>query len=138
MSGCSVSFTVPGKAVGKARARITKAGHAFTPKTTAEYEALVKQMAWMAMNGRQVLEGPVRVEIQVCLPIPQSWSKKKRQEAARCIVLPTSKPDLDNVLKSILDACQEVVFHDDRQVCSLLMTKAYDEMPRVRVEVMEI
>lgn len=36
-------FTIYGKAVAKARPRVTKSGYAYTPKTTKEFEAKVKE-----------------------------------------------------------------------------------------------
>ena len=56
-------FSVPGVPVSKARARVTKSGHAFTPKKTRNYEALVKMCAAQAMKGKQPTDGPVSMEI---------------------------------------------------------------------------
>lgn len=47
------------------------------------------------------------------LPMPASWSKKKKVEM--CGSLCKSKPDLDNLLKSLMDA----LFQDDAHIAEL-------------------
>jgi Holliday junction resolvase RusA-like endonuclease len=42
-------------------------------------------------------------------------------------VFPTKKPDMDNVVKAIFDACNGVVYLDDKQVVKLSMMKRYGE-----------
>lgn len=129
-----ISFTVPGQPVGKQRPRVTKYG-TYTPKATVTYESMVRMAAHMAMNGSKLLKGPLRADIDVRMDIPQSWSKKRRLEAMQGLIIPSTKPDLDNVLKAILDACQGVVFHDDKQVCALQMAKTYHDAPWVEVHI---
>ncbi|WP_334299865.1 RusA family crossover junction endodeoxyribonuclease [Anaerobutyricum hallii] len=51
---------------------------------------------------------------------------------------PTKKPDLDNVIKSILDALNKVAYHDDTQIVSLSMEKFYSDSPRVEVTINSI
>lgn len=47
------------------------------------------------------------------LPMPASWSKKKKVEM--CGSLHKSKPDLDNMLKALMDA----LFQDDAHIAEL-------------------
>ena len=35
-------FTIPGRAIPKARPRVTRAGYAYTPRTTQQFEQLVR------------------------------------------------------------------------------------------------
>jgi Holliday junction resolvase RusA-like endonuclease len=53
-------------------------------------------------------------------------------------VLPVGKPDLDNLLKAVLDAINAIVFADDSQVVSLLASKTYGARPQVSVSVSQI
>lgn len=47
-----------------------------------------------------------------------------------------NEPDLDNLLKAVLDGCQGTLYIDDRQVTHLEGWKAYDSAdPRTEVEV---
>jgi Holliday junction resolvase RusA-like endonuclease len=50
-------------------------------------------------------------------------------------VLPTAKPDADNVVKAIFDGLNGVLWRDDVQVVDLRVRKRYSAAPAVRVEV---
>jgi Holliday junction resolvase RusA-like endonuclease len=91
----------------------------------------------MVMGDRPPLEGPVEVTMNVCFPVPESWSKKKKERAIHGIIFPTVKPDNDNLLK-VIDALNEIVFRDDKQVVISHVYKTYSERPRMTIEVSQI
>jgi Holliday junction resolvase RusA-like endonuclease len=66
-------------------------------------------------------------------PIPASWSLKKQAQAEAGLILPTTKPDTDNVVKAIFDACNGVVWRDDVQAVDLSLRKRYSRSPCVKV-----
>ena len=126
-----LNFIVLGNPIGKSRPRFTKSGRVYTPAKSAEYEKRVMQAAWSGMK-RLKLEPtprPVHVELIAYLPIPKSWTKKKKEEAMAGAIKP-NKPDLDNILKSVLDGCNEVVYLDDKQVHSIRARKLYQNYER--------
>ena len=65
--------------------------------------------------------------------IPKSAGKKKRVDMMSQLILPTKKPDADNIVKVIADALNRVAYHDDAQIVRLNYRKVYDETPRVNV-----
>ena len=142
----SVRFVVPGepRAKGRARSRIAKGktGQQFvthyTPKETVEYENLVRMAAHEAMAGAAPTSFPCAVSIWAFCSVPASWSNKKRAKALAGLVLPTGKPDLDNLEKAILDGMNKIVFRDDSGVCDVIKRKRYSETPRVEVSVREL
>lgn len=132
----SVAFVVPGVPVGKGRPRFAKRGNfvrTYTPDNTARYENLVKLAAQEAMKGLPPIGGAVALEVKVFLAVPASWPKKKQAEAVAGTVRPSGRPDADNLLKSVADGMNGVVFADDAQVTSCLVQKRYDTAPRVEV-----
>lgn len=136
-----VSFVVPGEAVGKGRPRVsTIGGHArmFTPQKTANYETLIAMAAQQAMAGRELIGGPVLVEMKILVSVAASWSKKKTAEALAGEVMPTKKPDADNVLKAICDGINGIVFKDDVQVVNVSLSKRFSETPGVSVRVVPL
>ena len=136
-----VSFVVPGEAVGKGRPRVsTIGGHArmFTPTKTANYETLIALAAQQAMQGRELIAGPVLLEMKIFVSVAASWSKKKRAEALSGDVMPTKKPDADNVLKAICDGINGIVFKDDVQVVNVSLSKRFSETPGVSVRVVPL
>jgi len=50
-------------------------------------------------------------------------------------VLPTTKPDADNVVKAVFDGLNGVLWRDDVLVVDLRVRKRYAATPCVRVEV---
>lgn len=137
----TISFHVPGQPVGKGRPRIGRvAGQArmFTPAKTASYEGTVAMAAQQAMAGAPLIQGPARAVLRLALAIPASWSQKKQEQARVGAVLPTTKPDADNVVKVIFDAINGVVWRDDSQVVELVLTKVYGSTPGVSVQIEEI
>lgn len=136
-----VSFVVPGEPVGKGRPRVsTIGGHArmFTPKKTANYEGLIAMAAQQAMAGRELINGPVMVELQILVSVAASWSKKKTAAALSGQVMPTKKPDIDNVLKAICDGINGIVFKDDVQVVDVHSRKRFSDTPGVSVRVVPL
>ena len=53
-------------------------------------------------------------------------------------ILPTKKPDLDNIIKIILDALNGVADHDDNQVCRGYFEKMYAENPEIKILIRNI
>ena len=137
-----IEFFVPGAPVGKGRPRAARRGAGvvmLTPDKTAGYEALVAAAASNAMRAEAgpLFTGPLEAVLEMRIPIPASWSKAHKAAALAGTELPTSKPDIDNVVKAILDACNGVVFRDDAQVVMLVATKAFSDEPGVRVVIRE-
>lgn len=136
-----ISFSIPGVPVGKGRPRFAKRGNfvqAYTPEKTASYENLVKVKAEEAMQGKPIIEGAAGVSMFLFVAPPASWSQKKQRAALAGEIHPTSKPDMDNVVKGIFDACNDIVWRDDKQVCSLTVVKRFAAMPGAVVEIKAI
>lgn len=134
----TVRFIVPGKPQGKGRPRAARRGSfvtMYTDKKTVSYESTVALFAGQAMAGRPLVDGPVAVDMYIVLPIPPSWSKKKQALAVSGRLLPTVKPDADNVVKAVFDAINTVVWRDDTQVVDLNVRRRYGATPGVHVAV---
>ena len=136
----AVYFVIDGPAVGKGRPRVsTIAGRPrmYTPAKTVAWEKLVAEAAHNAMGNVLPSPHPWSVRIVIFAPIPASWSRKRKEAAARGDEVP-GKPDLDNVAKAVLDACNGVLYDDDKQVCRLRVEKAYSTDVRTEVYAHEV
>lgn len=120
-----VEFFVP-EIRGKGRPRLTKSGHAFTDEKTRNYENLVKLLAMEAMKkaGVTPTDKPVKATINAFFEIPKSYTKKKVQAIINGELKP-AKPDVDNIIKSLLDGCNKIIFKDDVQIYAISATKSY-------------
>lgn len=129
-----VTFEVPGNPVPQSRPRFTKNGHAYEDKKVKTYKECVRTVAASKMRGRPPMEGAVIASLKFLLPVPKSWSRKKRTGALAGEILPTSRPDTDNLTKTVLDACNGIIYADDSQIIHMTAQKWYGEEPGVVVE----
>jgi Holliday junction resolvase RusA-like endonuclease len=127
----SISFIVHGKAVpkGSMRAFMPK-GHKFpvltstSGKNLKNWEQSIRGELQAAMNlthpdiTKALFDAPIAVGIRFHMPRPKSKKKAK---------YPTSRPDIDKLARSAVDALSTIVFRDDAQVVALQVRKVYAE-----------
>lgn len=111
----SIQFFVPGNPIPKQSFRYRKGG-GYQPKRVREWEATVSGYA-LASEYEYIRDGDIRVELNF-----------KRKDKRKC--------DLDNLSKGVLDACNKIIWADDKQITDLRITKKHDkENPGVLVTV---
>ncbi len=135
-----VTFKVDGTPVPKGRARYARRGNyisTYTPEKTRTYETLIKDSAIEAMGASEPLETPVSLYLYIRVPIPASATKKRLQAISDGSEKPTKKPDASNILKSVEDGMNGIVYHDDSQIINIHVTKVYSTLPGVDICVKE-
>ena len=129
-------IVIPGIARPKQRSRSTRTGHHYTPAATVNQEAWIRQCA-VEQIGQPCLAGPLAVRFAFWIMLPQSKSKKWKEDALAGRVWPTVKPDFDNAAK-IGDALNGVAWIDDKQIVEAHIYKRYAEKPSTVIEIEEI
>jgi Holliday junction resolvase RusA-like endonuclease len=129
-----ILIELAGAPMGKERVRMTRAGHAYTPERTVNYESRLALAAQATMAGRPLLDGPLFVEVTAYMPVAESKPKKWKADALSGAIRPTKKPDWDNFGK-ILDALNLVVWVDDAQIVEGRVRKFYSDRPRMEIRV---
>lgn len=131
-----IELAGPPRGKGRARATVDKRGFArvYTDDKTAKYESQLRFAAQQKMAGRAPTIQPVRVHVEVVLPIAPSWSQKKQVAAALGHVRPDGRGsgDVDNFLK-ILDALNGIVWADDCQIVEAHVLKSYGTAPTLKI-----
>ena len=131
-------FEMTGSIVGKARPRMnTRTGRAYTPTNTKNYEYFLRQWFIREYPNFKPLENRIKVSIIAYFDIPKSTSKKKEEEMLKDNISPTKKPDIDNIIKIVLDAMNKFAFKDDTQVTKLEVEKKYAETSKIYVKIEE-
>jgi Holliday junction resolvase RusA-like endonuclease len=119
------SFTIPGQPIPQGRPRFTTRagyGRAYDDPKSRAYKNYVAVS--VRSQGAELIEGPCEVEIVFFMKRPKSLPKKVRHHVKR--------PDIDNLVKGILDALNGELWKDDSQVCKLTASKVYTkDMPCV-------
>ena len=141
MQAWQFECVIPGAPIGKGRPRATKMGNhvrLYTPKRTADWErssALIKKNEWRSAP----LDNICSVSIIAVFPRPKRLLRKKDPEHR---MWHSSKPDIDNVCKSVLDSMVMAgVIRDDTQVVILTAKSVYaskSEGPCVEVRLSSI
>ncbi len=131
----TITFTVLGEPVGKARQRVTKFG-TYTPEKTVMYENLIKTEYRRQCNDfRFEDKQPLCMDVRAEYLIPASASKTKRAAMAKGEIRPVKRPDWDNVGKVVSDALNKLAYRDDSQIIECTVKKFYSERPKIIVKI---
>ena len=138
-----VSFFVPGIPVPKGSARafyIKKLNRTVVTQTNAD-----KQKPWASLISLKAEEahvildsGPVSVKIAFYFPRPKSHYGTGRNAGLLKDSAPrnhVSKPDLDKLVRCVLDALTSVAYYDDSQVVEVRARKEFGVHPGAEIEV---
>jgi Holliday junction resolvase RusA-like endonuclease len=126
-----ITVTIGGPAVAKGRPRFTRKGFAYGPTKTRKYEGHGRLAAQLAMRDQPPIAGPVSLTALIEPPIPAPWSKRRRASAIVGDARPTSGPDVDNHLKSGMDAINGIVVVDDSLVVQVTVEKKFGVDPKL-------
>lgn len=131
-------FEVPGKIIGKGRPRLnTSTGIIYTPTKTKDYETLVEQYYLLKYPKFKQLQGRLKVSIIAYFSIPKNTKKLDIKEMIENNISPTKKPDIDNIVKVILDSMNKFAFKDDTQITKLEIEKKYGLEEKIYVKIEE-
>ena len=118
-----IRFSLDIEPHAKGRPRYTGKGWAYTPLKTRVFEENFILLAEKYKPENRI-EGPI------CLHVTSIFSRPKRlmgRKHPKGLIFKTTKPDIDNVAKTVMDSLKGFWF-DDNQVCSLFAAKYYAEI----------
>lgn len=140
-----IEFIIPGDPHGKVNMQPMKRGNhclLFNPKSNKNYMALVQHCfgeKYAMVDGYLFgKDEPIDITIIANFKLQSvHFGKKginqKGQDKLAGKIVPTVKPDLDNISKVILDALSGLCFYDDSQVVNEFIMKRYSVKPYVKV-----
>ena len=103
--------------VPASRPRVTRLSTYYGKKYTNFKEEMLSLTSDIVFTP---LEGNIFAQLQFNVPIPKSWTKKKKEakNGAYC----DNHADIDNYCKAILDSLNGVYYEDDKQIVMLQAT----------------
>ena len=131
---CDFELILDGEPIGKGRPRFSRqTGHTYTPEKTARFE---ERLAWAAQSvweRKPLLEGALEMVVRTYFSVPVSKPVKWKADALSKKILPTKKPDIDNIIKGVADSLNKVIYVDDTQIVALKAYKFYSDRPRIEI-----
>ena len=120
-------FTIPGKPVPQKRHRM---GRGFSYDPSAPDKKRVRTELILANRLRYIHKGDVSMFITFHMQRPKSHYRTGKYKEFLKKGSPykhTSKPDIDNLIKFIMDCCSGILYKDDNQVVNITANKQYAE-----------
>lgn len=116
------------------RPRFRNAGkfvQTYMPTSYTKHKEFIQKQMPKLMTDRSL-----KITLLFEIPMAQSWSNKKKLQLLK--QPHTAKPDIDNLLKTVLDAANGHVWIDDGQVFELHTKKIYSDTPKIKIKLEEI
>ena len=129
-------FEVSGIPVPQKQTRfIRKIGIAYNPSSKD-----IQQLQWQIKPyiPSQPLLGPIEMHLTFYLPIPASSNRRIKIQMLHEIILPTKKPDFDNLAYLVTNAMNKLVYQDDSQITDCIIRKRYSDKPRTVIKIIPI
>lgn len=112
-------------AQGRMRMAVVKGqARGFDPPKSRSWKADAKTILRDAMRaaGLSLFDGPVAVIFETRFTSPRSKDRKRDPRPERWH---PQRPDVDNLLKAMMDACKGIVWRDDSQVALNMQPKLF-------------
>lgn len=129
-----IRLRLVGQAGTKARARSDprRPGRPYTTSETKATEGTVRE-AWKAAGEvRMPDNAPLRLVMTVFVVRPKGHFKRDGSLSAEGLRHPmpeNKKPDMDNSIKVVMDALNDVAYRDDVAFCQCVWTREWAEWP---------
>ena len=134
-------LTILGEPKPKQSAKFAKMGKfvkSYQPKKVVQNERNIRtQIISQLPKDFVPFKGALAMTVHYVFPPLKSMSKKVLKQVDEGTLYKTTRPDLDNLAKSLLDAMNGVVFIDDAQVVYMSLTKKYGNTPETLIYIKE-
>nr|WP_276312098.1 RusA family crossover junction endodeoxyribonuclease [Staphylococcus haemolyticus] len=120
--------------IGSPRPRFRNTGRfvqTYMPTSYTKHKDFVREQM-----PNVLLDGELKVTLSFYFEPPKSWSNRKRLLAIG--QYKRTKPDIDNLIKTVLDAANDHLWKDDNQIVEIHSFKQYAEEPKIILEVEEV
>lgn len=129
----SLELWLAGKPTPQARHRHAR-GRTYDPSKADKIAMATSVEQGMLSVPHAILNAPC-IGLSICfhMQIPKSWSKKKQIQSLNS--LHTSKPDVDNLLKFLMDGFNQILWYDDAIISKVEMKKVYSRRGGVKITI---
>jgi Holliday junction resolvase RusA-like endonuclease len=126
--------TIP---TGQARPRFYRRGNFVGTYDAKESRGYKLDIKYQVMDAHPVkMQGPLTMTVDFMMPRPKAHygSKGLKKDAPH---YHEKKPDIDNLIKALLDSVSGILFDNDSQISVLLATKKYSEVVGIKLYIQD-
>ena len=120
--------------IGSPRPRFRNAGkfvQTYMPTSYTKHKTYIQGQMPKLLTDKNL-----KVSLYFYFEPPKSWSKKRKLIAIG--TYKRTKPDVDNLIKTVLDAANKHVWQDDNQVVHIDSYKMYAEESKIVIVIKEV
>lgn len=120
--------------IGSPRPRFRNAGkfvQTYMPTSYTKHKAYIQSQL-----PKKMLNSRLKVSIYFYFAPPKSWTKN--QKLISIGQYKRTKPDIDNLIKTVLDAANDHLWKDDNQIAHIESFKRYAKEPKIIMNVEEV
>lgn len=107
----------------------------FTDPVAEKHKAMIAKETMLAWRGRgDPWTGPIILTARFVFAIPPSWPKYVQKAAREALVMHVADPDLDQLIKQVMDGMKGIAYVDDNQIAGLHnCSKRYGDPERTEI-----
>ncbi len=105
----------------------------YVPDAAANKKEIRKLIEGQLPADYEKAYSEVEIFIKCYVKTPSGFSKLDKELAEDGYIRPIAKPDLDNYMKTYLDAFNDLLWLDDGQITNSGISKYYSDEPRVEI-----
>jgi len=116
------------------RHRMTRSGHSYDPSSKDKKDFILQ----ITNKPKEPITGGIYLKVRFVMPLAKKWYRTGKYAGNLKDNTPYAHiftPDIDNLLKFVMDAANKVIWKDDSQIWKVYMEKVYGEEPMTIIEV---
>src|SRR5574343_1602814 len=123
---------------GQQRPRFYRRGNFVGTYDAKESKGYKLDIKYQVMDAHPIkMQGPLTMTVDFMMPRPKAHYNAKglKKDAPH---YHEKKPDIDNLIKALLDSVSGILFDNDSQISVLLATKKYSEVAGIKLYIQEV
>jgi len=131
-----IQFEIIGTPIAKQSTRFTKRGIKYTPKKITDYVKLCKVQIKQQLNKDfKVIDKNIAITLDFIFENPKTNKANTELLNLGYVKYKNTRPDIDNLSKSILDVMNNLIYIDDNQIVSLIANKYYGKRAKTLIKI---
>lgn len=128
-------FEISGDPIPQKQTQWTRRGHVYDPSKKDK-----EQIQWQIRPNAPAspLQGAIEMHLTFYVAIPKGTSAIRRRQMLNGVILPTKRPDFDNLAYIITNALKGIVYQDDSLVTDCIIRKRYGDPTKTIIKIIPI